>query len=131
MTMNEQDDDTKHEYNQYANEVLQLEWEQAERLKQWVADSLWEALMDYDQLHPHEQVNNSQVNHVGGEHTPANALLTTASGRMPDEVADVNPDDGYDSYDADADWDEWLDDAYSAEELERAQQEQEEKRHDH
>src|SRR4029077_5341474 len=108
-TMNQQDDNTKHEYNRYILEVLQLEWEQADqrtRLTTWVREKLEEALMDYDREHEqheheeHEQPEREQVQHACAEHTPANASYM---------VADVGVAHDHDDVNDDLDHDEWLD----------------------
>ena len=126
MTMNEMDDDTKHQYDRYANEVQQLEWEQAEGLRrarlEWVEDSLRSALADYDHMMLSDQ---PQVQHTVPEHTGANASQVVADDTMTRGKGDVN------AYDADAEWDQEWDDLMSREELERAQREQEEGRDDH
>src|SRR5229473_3141581 len=103
MTMNEQDDETRHSYNRYANEVQQVEWEKAEQVRKlrWVEDSLRQALTEYDaeQACPtcdiaHTdgsdcQRDTSQAQHVGGEHT--HGMAVTADEMMPDAKRDVKP----------------------------------------
>src|SRR5438477_12859031 len=103
MTMNEMDDDTKHQYDRYANEVQQLEWEQAEALRrarlEGVEHSLREALADYDHMMLRDQL---QVQHTVPEHTGANASQMVADDCVTGGEGDVH------AYDAEADqeWDE-------------------------
>jgi len=126
-TMNDQDGETKREYERYRLEVLQLEWEQAEALRrtrmvEWVKDKLREALIDYDR---------EQAQHHSDEHT--HSMAVTADTSMTDDVGDVKPTDVDEAEDhsEDLEYDGWIDDAYSAEELERAEREEEERRADH
>jgi len=88
-------DDTKHEYDQYANEVQQVEWEKTEQVRKlrWVEDSLRQALAEFDaeQACPtcsiaHTdgsdcQRDASQAQHVGGEHT--HGMAVTADNNIP------------------------------------------------
>ncbi len=95
MTMNEMDGDTKHEYDRYANEVQQLEWERAVQARKlrWVEDSLREALREYDAEHPEPTTSTDthaeQAQHVGDEHT--HGMAVTADEMMPDVTHDVKP----------------------------------------
>src|SRR6266702_8859637 len=124
-TMNEMDGNTKHEYDRYANEVLQLEWERAETLRrtrlEWVEDSLQQMLCEYDRV---------QAQQVMAEQ--GHSMAVTAEDMMTDVVQHVKPTDAElddaEDHSEDLEHDEWLDDLWSAEELERAEREAEEVR---
>ena len=127
-TMNEMDGNTKHEYDRYANEVLQLEWERVETLRrtrlEWVEDSLQQMLCEYDRV---------QAQQVMAEQ--GHSMAVTAEDMMTDVVQHVKPTDAElddaEDHSEDLEHDEWLDDLWSAEELERAEREAEEVRDDH
>ena len=150
MTMNEMDDETRREYDQYANEVQQVEWERAEQARKlrWVEDSLRQALAEFDaeQACPtcgiaHTdgsacQHDVSQAQHHVPEHT--HDMAVTADNTIPTVSDDVKRIDtkgwgmgmGAD-HDGDHAHDEWLEELYAREELERAERETEEGRDDH
>ena len=103
MTMNEQDDETRHSYNRYANEVQQVEWEKTEQVRKlrWVEDSLRQALAEFDaeQACPtcsiaHTdgsdcQRDASQAQHMVPEHT--HGMAVTADDTVTHDVDDVKP----------------------------------------
>ena len=151
--MNDADQDTRHEYNGYMLETLQLEYERDQEMRDIV-----------------------QAQNVCDEHTSPNATQVAADPTMTGDGHAVKPlgrpvtyhtgvvaPDGYCEQvttmlcwkcDQEAEYagycephydqwlqeqaegemhehDEWLDDLWSAEELERAQREEEERRDDH
>ncbi len=130
MTMNEMDNETRHAYDQYANEVQQLEWERAEQARKlrWVEDSLRQALAEFDAEQAadseagHRDITCEQAQHHVPEHT--HGMAVTADNSVPTVSDDVNHDDDHAH-------DEWLEELYAAEELERAEREAEEGRDDH
>ncbi len=87
-TMNEMDGDTRHDYDKYIMEVMQMEWEQ------------------------------QQVLRMSAEQGSAKASQVAADDMMSNDVLDVNEHD------------EWVEEVYAAEELERAMREAQEARDD-
>ncbi len=159
MTMNEMSDETRREYDWYANEVQQLEWEKAEQARKlrWVEDSLRQALAEFDAEQAadseagHHDITCEQAQHHVPEHTNANATQVAADDMVTGDVSDVKRIDtkgwgvgmgdepescphcairGCEGQCREA-WEEKLDDLMSHEELERAEREAEEGRDDH